>query len=97
MPISTDELKLHKNHTRLPCELTTRQAEGYRAAGGKDSSGRQEVALYQNTDENKNRTGGGQMSKETHKSRVYTERPAYADFDAPAKFEGRLEAVISSR
>lgn len=25
--------------------------------------------------------------KETYKSRVYTDRPAYADFDAPAKFQ----------
>ena len=24
---------------------------------------------------------------ETYKSKVYTDRPAYADFDAPAKFE----------
>jgi len=25
--------------------------------------------------------------KENYKSRVYTERPAYADFDAPNKFQ----------
>lgn len=25
--------------------------------------------------------------KESYKSRVYTERPAYADFDAPNKFQ----------
>jgi len=34
--------------------------------------------------------------KETYKSKVYTERPAYADFDAPAKFEA-IKSIIARR
>lgn len=34
--------------------------------------------------------------KEIYKSRVYTERPAYADFDAPAKF-GAIQGIIARR
>ena len=34
--------------------------------------------------------------KEQHKSRVYTDRPAYADFDAPAKFEA-IKSIIAKR
>ena len=32
--------------------------------------------------------------KETYKSRVYTDRPAYADFEAPAKFHA-IESIIA--
>ena len=32
--------------------------------------------------------------KETYKSRVYTERPAYADFDAPAKFQA-IQSIVA--
>ena len=32
--------------------------------------------------------------KETYKSRVYTDRPAYADFDAPAKFQA-IQSIIA--
>lgn len=34
--------------------------------------------------------------KETYKSRVYTDRPAYADFDAPAKFTA-IQGIIARR
>lgn len=34
--------------------------------------------------------------KDTYKSRVYTDRPAYADFDAPAKFQA-LQSIIAKR
>ncbi|NBJ93224.1 phosphoadenosine phosphosulfate reductase domain-containing protein [Parablautia muri] len=34
--------------------------------------------------------------KETYKSRVYTERPDYADFDAPAKFQA-IQSIIAKR
>lgn len=34
--------------------------------------------------------------KETYKSRVYTDRPAYADFDPPAKFEA-IKSIIARR
>lgn len=34
--------------------------------------------------------------KETYRSRVYTERPDYADFDAPAKFEA-IKSIIAKR
>ncbi len=34
--------------------------------------------------------------KEVYKSRVYTDRPAYADFDAPAKFEA-IKSIIARR
>lgn len=34
--------------------------------------------------------------KETYKSKVYTDRPAYADFDAPAKFEA-IKSIIAKR
>lgn len=34
--------------------------------------------------------------KEVYKSRVYTDRPAYADFDAPAKFEA-IKSIIAKR
>lgn len=36
------------------------------------------------------------MSKEVYKSRVYTERPDYADFDAPAKFMA-IQSIIAKR
>lgn len=34
--------------------------------------------------------------KEVYKSRVYTERPPYADFDAPSKFQA-IQGIISTR
>lgn len=34
--------------------------------------------------------------KETYKSKVYTDRPAYADFDAPAKFQA-IQSIIAKR
>ena len=34
--------------------------------------------------------------KETYRSRVYTDRPAYADFDAPAKFQA-IQSIIAKR
>ena len=34
------------------------------------------------------------MSKETFKSRVYTDRPPYADFDAPHKFEA-IKSIVA--
>lgn len=34
--------------------------------------------------------------KELYKSRVYTERPAYADFDAPAKFQA-IQSIVAKR
>ena len=34
--------------------------------------------------------------KEVYKSKVYTERPDYADFDAPAKFEA-IKSIIAKR
>ena len=34
--------------------------------------------------------------KKTYKSRVYTDRPAYADFDAPTKFEA-IKSIIAKR
>lgn len=36
------------------------------------------------------------MKKEEYHSRVYTDRPAYADFDAPAKFQA-IESIIAKR
>ena len=36
------------------------------------------------------------MKKEAYKSRVYTDRPAYADFDAPAKFQA-IQSIIAKR
>lgn len=36
------------------------------------------------------------MSKENYKSRVYTDRPAYADYDAPEKFSA-LQGIIATR
>lgn len=36
------------------------------------------------------------QSKGTYKSRVYTDRPAYADFDAPAKFEA-IKSIVARR
>lgn len=36
------------------------------------------------------------MGKEIYKSRVYTDRPAYADFDAPAKFQA-IQSIIARR
>lgn len=32
--------------------------------------------------------------KEVYKSRVYTDRPAYADFDAPGKFQA-IESIVT--
>ena len=34
--------------------------------------------------------------KETYKSRVYTDRPAYADFDAPRKFNA-IQSIVARR
>lgn len=34
--------------------------------------------------------------KETYKSRVYTDRPAYADFDAPSKFQA-INSIVERR
>ena len=34
--------------------------------------------------------------KEVYKSKVYTERPAYADFDAPAKFTA-IQSIVATR
>ena len=34
--------------------------------------------------------------KETYKSRVYTDRPAYADFDAPAKVQA-IQSIVAKR
>ena len=34
--------------------------------------------------------------KNTYRSRVYTERPAYADFDAPAKFQA-IQSIVAKR
>ena len=34
--------------------------------------------------------------KETYKSRVYTDRPAYADFDAPHKFSA-IQSIVARR
>ena len=36
------------------------------------------------------------MAKEVYRSRVYTERPAYADFNAPAKFTA-IQSIIAKR
>lgn len=36
------------------------------------------------------------MSKEIYYSRVYTERPAYADFDSPAKFTA-IQSIVAKR
>ena len=36
------------------------------------------------------------MAKEAFKSRVYTDRPAYADFEAPAKFDA-IRSIIAKR
>lgn len=33
---------------------------------------------------------------ETYKSRVYTERPAYADYDAPAKFQA-IQGIMTTK
>lgn len=36
------------------------------------------------------------MVKEAYKSKVYTERPAYADYDAPAKFQA-IQSIVARR
>ena len=36
------------------------------------------------------------MKEEVYRSKVYTERPAYADFDAPAKFQA-IQSIIARR
>ena len=36
------------------------------------------------------------MSTEPYRSRVYTDRPPYADFDAPAKFQA-IESIVAKR
>lgn len=36
------------------------------------------------------------MMKEVYKSKVYTERPAYADFDAPEKFQA-IQSIVAKR
>ena len=38
----------------------------------------------------------GKIMKDIYKSKVYTERPAYADFDAPRKFEA-IKSIIAKR
>ena len=38
----------------------------------------------------------GMAKKEVYRSRVYTERPEYADFDAPAKFTA-IQSIIAKR
>ncbi len=40
--------------------------------------------------------GSFREMKETYKSKVYTDRPDYADFDAPAKFEA-IKSIIAKR
>lgn len=34
--------------------------------------------------------------KETYRSRVYTDRPTYADFNAPAKFQA-IQSIVAKR
>lgn len=36
------------------------------------------------------------VKKEVYKSKVYTERPAYADYDAPAKFQA-IQSIVAKR
>ena len=36
------------------------------------------------------------MSREVFRSRVYTDRPAYADYDAPEKFQA-IQGIIITR
>lgn len=36
------------------------------------------------------------VKKEVYRSKVYSERPAYADFDAPAKFQA-IESIVAKR
>ena len=36
------------------------------------------------------------MSDTTYKSRVYTDRPAYADFEPPQKFEA-IQGIVAAR
>ena len=36
------------------------------------------------------------MTKEIHRSRVYTDRPAYADYDAPNKFQA-IQSIVFRR
>lgn len=38
----------------------------------------------------------GKIMSDTYKSKVYTDRPAYADFDAPGKFEA-IKSIIAKR
>ncbi len=38
----------------------------------------------------------GKTMKDTYKSKVYTDRPAYADFETPAKFEA-IKSIIAKR
>lgn len=40
--------------------------------------------------------GGEWEMNSTYKSKVYTDRPAYADFEAPAKFEA-VKSIIAKR
>ena len=40
------------------------------------------------------RKGGQRKMAETYHSRVYTDRPAYADFDAPAKFQA-IQSIVA--
>lgn len=40
--------------------------------------------------------GEMRMRKEEFRSRVYTDRPAYADFDPPAKFTA-IQSIIAKR
>lgn len=42
------------------------------------------------------RKGCFETMKETYRSRVYTDRPAYADFDAPAKFQA-INSIVERR
>ncbi len=38
----------------------------------------------------------GETMKDTYRSKVYTDRPAYADFDAPRKFEA-IKSIVAKR
>lgn len=39
---------------------------------------------------------GGKAVKEVYKSRIYTDRPDYASFDAPAKFQA-IQSIVGRR
>lgn len=57
-------------------------------AGGEGAQGSAEVeGTY---------PGETKMKQETYRSRVYTDRPDYADFEAPAKFQA-IQSIIAKR